>query len=706
MSLAQLQNAVLLFSNPAWSGADITSPTVIRNLTAFSSEIAYQSSYNTNLTTLSTSNAATTHGTLQGLLYVPEIGSDHPCYQSQFEDPVLLPRNVTKKADLPPANYKLIAIAPWYNDTCTHAYLDAARFDPIQGFIFYRPSNDILYEPSESEGTALWAMEDGEEGWPDKYRFPIYAIPGQYGNDMVSALSQYSGTLNTVPNSDNITALFNPSQRDYVRIWAQLHVNDHHHSLPLWVYFVIVIASLILVVAGVSAIMHIIQQSRRKQLERRIKSGQVDLEAMGIARVRVPIDHIKEAFPLFTYCQAPGPKSQPASSRSRSSTITSYPPPTIHHGKVGSESASSSPISIEKASTVKSETNVSEYAVVGTNDQPQCEICSVAFENRVSVIRQLPCFHIFHAECIEEFLSHISCLCPLCRQQMLPKGYCPPITNDIVHRERQIHRLRGHVVLDDEELVAESESLSYNGRTRKHSVSSRTENASLELRDAHIASKEHGVFKSSNTDVSNTALNSMPTKARPTRRLSGSTNNDNFSTATTINCGSTVSPTLSPTLEMVKRRDFAKTPEKTPPFRTHTTISFASDSRAGASSPSTSSIQKTAAILTTPETAFSNTTTDTSTQALVPSPRLAHASIPQATAKVTKAKRSWQLRKGPAVVLPPRLSSIASSAVAAISPIGEGHKSPGTIRRHRVRQYAQMLREQETGPEGQRRLCM
>ncbi|KAL1899978.1 hypothetical protein Cpir12675_001202 [Ceratocystis pirilliformis] len=648
--------------------------------------MSYQSSYNTNLTTLSTSNAATTHGTLQGLLYVPEISSDHPCYQSQFEDPVLLPRNVTKKTDLPPANYKLIAIAPWYNDTCTHAYLDAARFDPIQGFIFYRPFNDILYEPSESEGTSLWAMEDGEEGWPDNYRFPIYAIPSQYGNDMVSALSQYSGSLNTIPNSDNITAIFNPSQRDYVRIWAQLHVNDHHHSLRLWVYFVIVIASLILVVAGVSAIMHIIQQSRRKQLERRIKSGQVDLEAMGIARVRVPIDHIKEAFPLFTYCQAPGPKSQSTSPRSRSSTISSY--------------------SIGKASTVKPEPNVSEYAVVGTNDQPQCEICSVAFENRVSVIRQLPCFHIFHAECIEEFLSHISCLCPLCRQQMLPKGYCPPITNGIVHRELQIHRLRGHVVLDDEEVVAESESLSYNGRTRKHSVSSRTENASLELRDTHIAPKEYGVLKSSNTDVSNTALNSMPTKARPTRRLSGSTNNDNFSTATTINCGSTMSPTLSPTLEIVKCRDFAKTPENPRSFRTHTTISFASNSRAVASSPSTPSIQKTPAILTTPETAFPNTTTDTSTQALVPSPRLAQAPKPPATAKVTKAKRSWQLRKGPAVVLPPRLSSIASSAVAAISPIVEGHKSPGTIRRQRVRQYAQMLREQETEPEGQRRLCM
>lgn len=43
---------------------------------------------------------------------------------------------------------------------------------------------------------------------------------------------------------------------------------------------------------------------------------------------------------------------------------------------------------------------------------------------------------------IDEFLGEVSSLCPICKASMLPRGYCPEITNETVRRERAIRRLR------------------------------------------------------------------------------------------------------------------------------------------------------------------------------------------------------------------------------------------------------------------------
>ena len=89
-------------------------------------------------------------------------------------------------------------------------------------------------------------------------------------------------------------------------------------------------------------------------------------------------------------------------------------------------------------------------STTATDYQPNCEICLEPYENRVTVIRELPCGHIFHPECIDQFLHEISSLCPICKASMLPEGYCPRVTNDMVRRERAISRLRGHVEVQDD----------------------------------------------------------------------------------------------------------------------------------------------------------------------------------------------------------------------------------------------------------------
>lgn len=281
-------------------------------------------------------------------------------------------------------------------------------------------------------------------------KFPIFAIPGREGNKLVDQLSQYSGSLQQVPFGEEIIDAFGPNPRDYVRIWTELTMKDTKSMPALWTFFVIVIGALLLIIVCVSVFMHFLQRQRRKSLALRVKQGEVDLEAMGIARVMVPEEHVK-SFPLYTYQSESdrmnGP-STPASNRS-----SRHPDRSI-----------SSVVSISGRSSRTSLAG-SECSTIATNYQPQCQICLEDFKNRVSVIRQLSCYHIFHPECIDEFLTRNSSLCPVCQQCMLPRGYCPRITNAMVRRERAMRRLRGTVDVEIDSAEGKSKHKLFSKRT-------------------------------------------------------------------------------------------------------------------------------------------------------------------------------------------------------------------------------------------------
>lgn len=50
------------------------------------------------------------------------------------------------------------------------------------------------------------------------------------------------------------------------------------------------------------------------------------------------------------------------------------------------------------------------------NENPECCICLSKYVEKEE-IRQLPCSHIFHLKCVDQWLRIISC-CPLCKQQL------------------------------------------------------------------------------------------------------------------------------------------------------------------------------------------------------------------------------------------------------------------------------------------------
>ncbi|KAK4195827.1 hypothetical protein QBC40DRAFT_288359 [Triangularia verruculosa] len=431
MSVDEIRNVVLLFSNPSWGGVGTVSSTVIRNVTALSGHMAYSSRYTGNTTVLSSRFAGTTNGIIQGLLYVPDLPYGHECVE---ETALHVPQSVVRQSSLPPTNYYLIAIAPWISARCSRAYLSSARTAPVRGFLFYLPGNSTEAPPAaESE---LWNIAEEFE-WKAQSGYPIYAISSMAGQVMMQHLSLYSGNLTEVPFGNNISARFQAEPEDYARIWTELVISTPPSSFATWLYFLIVVGVLLTVIASASFFMHLVQARRRYSLQRRVVSGEVKLESMGIKRLTVPMKHI-ETFPLFTYHYEPDTTSPPASPRSAKS-----PRSRIRRDSHGhSEGRGSRTILSE---TISEKTPSGSLAAVATNYQPYCEICLEPYQNRVTIIRELPCGHIFHPGCIDEFLNENSSLCPLCKTCMMPPGFCPKITNLMVKRERAIRKIRGHV---------------------------------------------------------------------------------------------------------------------------------------------------------------------------------------------------------------------------------------------------------------------
>ncbi|KAF5022324.1 hypothetical protein F66182_5611 [Fusarium sp. NRRL 66182] len=429
MPLAPSTPHSLLFSNPVWSGASTVPSTIIRNLTALSSDLAYQERISTNITTLTPTNADASNGLITGLLYVPDLDGNRQCDQQQYQ---FIPRNVTRRSQLPPTNYNLIALAPWFSIDCTLAYLASARLDPIRAFVFYKPNNSSN-QPQDAD-SPVWNLEDGG-AWMTANKYPIYAVSGIQGQGMMEQLSLYSGSVDDIPHGDDINRLYGPNPRDYVRIWTELAVHDESDIPALWAFFLIVIGALLAIVTFVSVTMHLVQRRRRTTLRKRVESGEVDLEAMGIKRLTVPAAHIN-GFPLFTYNADPESTTAPPtpSSTRRQRTNRAFDQHSIRSGVSVRSKRSSIGVSGDNAAT---------------NFQPSCHICLGNFQHRITIIRELPCGHIFHPECIDEFLSMNSSLCPMCKHSMLPRGYSPRITNGMVRRERALRRLRDSVDLED-----------------------------------------------------------------------------------------------------------------------------------------------------------------------------------------------------------------------------------------------------------------
>ncbi|KAK0124041.1 hypothetical protein ONS95_009026 [Cadophora gregata] len=447
MSINDIETFVLLFPNDEWSDTGYDDSLVAQ----LRPNVSFTQFADDNLQTLSTRNA-NQDGTISGFLYVPDLNTDDACYNLTKQ---YAPANVTRTANLPQTDFTLVALAPWINVDCTFEYMAAARMAPVRALIFYQPGDDTTTPDSNS---AAWDLQDGG-AWRTHHPFPVYAIPGALGSSLMHQLSLYSGNMTEVPYGHEIAELPDVDVRDYVRLYTEIGLSTKTVLPTLWVYFLIVLAVLVICLGTISGLMHFVQRSRRKSLRRRVANGEVDLEALGIKRLRVPQKAI-DRLPLFIYVSE-DEKSFPASPQkeehfvsmtheddfSGASTVVGSDP-RIYDMMSAKELATAELIPIDEKTPIPDSTLVHRFLPYV---QPTCAICLEDFESGISEIRELPCGHIFHPECIDTFLANNSSLCPMCKKSALPIGFCPTIiTNAMVRRERNLRRIRSRVSVQNE----------------------------------------------------------------------------------------------------------------------------------------------------------------------------------------------------------------------------------------------------------------
>jgi hypothetical protein len=179
-------------------------------------QLSYNSLLSFNIRTLSTHDASGSDQT--GLLYTPDLGEGDPC----IADSAPYVQNVTRIANLPPsvAEYRIMAIAPWTSSTCALNYMVSARGNANnRGFIFFKPGNSSSDPPAAND--PQWQI-DGS--WRDN-AYPVYAIPGQYGAELMTQSALYNKNVTDVPNGHELTES-GIAPTDYVRLFADINTGE------------------------------------------------------------------------------------------------------------------------------------------------------------------------------------------------------------------------------------------------------------------------------------------------------------------------------------------------------------------------------------------------------------------------------------------------------------------------------------------------
>ena len=150
---------------------------------------------------------------------MPDLDSSDPCVEASKS---YIPANVTRRANLPSTEYDVIALAPWVSANCTLSYLAAARRDSTRAFVTYPTSHSSDRPPPVND--AFWGLNDGGQ-WKSRNNFPVYAIPGQMGDSLMSGLVHYSGNMTEVEHGRELAEMFDP--RGYARLYTGITTSEY-----------------------------------------------------------------------------------------------------------------------------------------------------------------------------------------------------------------------------------------------------------------------------------------------------------------------------------------------------------------------------------------------------------------------------------------------------------------------------------------------
>ncbi|KAL9095098.1 MAG: hypothetical protein Q9165_002701 [Trypethelium subeluteriae] len=432
------------------------------------STLSYGNSLSGNIRTLSPGEQSSED--VGGFLYVPDLtGSNAACQNASITATGV---NTTDFGGIQ-SSYNFVAIAPWLSPQCVLAYMAQAEADGALAFIFYLPNDDMFIPPPANDDA--WVLGDGGQ-WKSLDHYPVYAIPGEQGMNAVAALSTYSGrNISAVPNGAMLSKIYD--QNALVRLYVDIGVGDAPTLPSLWNFLLIVLGILLFFVGIVSLTMHWFQRRRRANLQRRIANGEVDLAELGIVkRLTVPREML-DKLPLQVYNSSdrvassalrpdngsrtfitdldsaqddlekksleistlPRRNSDITDLQASTASLSTLPPTytTSNANPTTTSLGDAANIPLPHSPSSPITVNLSRFA------QPTCAICLDDFIPSQTTIRILPCDHIFHPACVDDFLLQTSSLCPMCKTSVLPKGYCPTkVTNAMVRRERRLQIVR------------------------------------------------------------------------------------------------------------------------------------------------------------------------------------------------------------------------------------------------------------------------
>ncbi|MCJ1404314.1 hypothetical protein MMC11_007539, partial [Xylographa trunciseda] len=520
----------LEFANPEWQPLNTEKQTV-------SGDISYTVILQGNsMQTLST-DSISVGGDVEGLLYVPNLAKSDPCFTPSEQ---YVPHNVTRQTNLPPVDYYLFAVAPWITAACANSYLTSARSNGARGFLTYRVHDAATTSPPPPTDPA-WNI-GGSLAWEAAAGFPVYALQPFDGAHLMLQLSLYSGNMTDAPNGHLLTEEFD--SRNYVRLYTSVDTGSPSRIPSLWVFLLIVLGMFLVIITMTSFLMQYVQTRRRQALRRLITSGDVDLEALGIKRLQVPQEFL-DKLPLFVYVANDEAKG-----------VTKPAAPTHNTADDAQDEQSAIPERDPSAYNMQSQQIVADDIPIrprqpelerkSTSDrtlphrqlpyiQPTCPICLEDFISHETVVRELPCRHIYHAECVDPLLREYSSLCPVCKGKVLPVGYCPTeVTNAMVRRERLIRRMRERVTIGAGTQGGESGGVLSVGRrmasfhrqfgrgnpaSRRTAVSTSTMVFLDNLAERQPANSIVGSSISAQINVPNSALNWEPLRANVIREI-------------------------------------------------------------------------------------------------------------------------------------------------------------------------------------------
>jgi len=288
----------------------------------------------------------------------------------------------------------------------------------VTAFLFYVPDGGNSTPPLANDKT--WDLDDGGR-WKSQNKFPVYALPGVEGATIMQQLAIYSGNTSDPTNLDILAGMqFDPT--DYVRVYTSFGTNNSSNLPTLWAFLLIVLGIVLLLIGLTSFMMHYFQRRNRRDLQRRVENGEVDLETLGIKRTCIQQEGI-DTLPICVY--VPSDDTAPANLSDKKKELLD---------PSSSSSTSEAPPSADLA------------YIPNFYGQQTCIICSEDYTPKVTKIRCLPCHHIYHPECIDPWLASNSSLCPVCKAPALPSSssyrVVEPITNAMVRHERRVERIR------------------------------------------------------------------------------------------------------------------------------------------------------------------------------------------------------------------------------------------------------------------------